>query len=91
MESKSHAFKERSSAALHDRQLQKALGNVRSGFIDKRAKARAALPEFDDLRDRARDIKDHVLGHLDVYLERYERKVTESGGHVHWGTNNRYA
>ena len=84
MESKSHAFKANSSAALHDRQLQKALGNVRAGFIDKRAKARAALPEFDDLRDQARDIKDHALAHLDLYLERYERKVTESGGHVHW-------
>ena len=84
MESKSHAFKANSSAALHDRQLQKALGNVRAGFIDKRAKARAALPEFDDLRDEARDIKDHALAHLDLYLERYERKVTESGGHVHW-------
>jgi L-lactate dehydrogenase complex protein LldF len=84
MESKSHAFKANSSAALHDKQLQKALGNVRAGFIDKRAKARAALPEFDDLRDEARDIKDHALAHLDLYLERYERKVTASGGHVHW-------
>ena len=36
------------------------------------------------LRDQARDIKDHVLDHLDIYLERYEAKVKESGGHVHW-------
>ena len=39
---------------------------------------------FDALRDQARDIKDHVLDHLDIYLERYEAKVKESGGHVHW-------
>jgi L-lactate dehydrogenase complex protein LldF len=25
-----------------------------------------------------------VLDHLDIYLERYETKVKESGGHVHW-------
>ena len=57
---------------------------MRSGFIGKRAQARAALPEFDDLRDQARDIKNHTLDHLDLYLERYEEKVTATGGHVHW-------
>ncbi|PKQ03604.1 MAG: (Fe-S)-binding protein, partial [Alphaproteobacteria bacterium HGW-Alphaproteobacteria-10] len=50
----------------------------------KRAKARDALPEFDALRDAARDMKNHVLAHLDLYLERYEAKVVESGGQVHW-------
>ena len=33
------------------------------------------LPEFEALRDSARDIKDHTLAHLDLYLEAYERKV----------------
>ena len=30
------------------------------------------MPEFELLRDQARDIKDHVLAHLDVYLEKFE-------------------
>ena len=77
-------FKTSSSKALLDAQLQKALGNVEKGFIDKRQKAADALPEFDALRDNARDIKNHVLAHLDLYLEEYERNVTASGGHVHW-------
>ncbi|MFK8032895.1 MAG: LutB/LldF family L-lactate oxidation iron-sulfur protein [Hyphomicrobiales bacterium] len=80
-------FKENSSAALKDKQLQKALGNVEKGFIDKRAKAAANLPEFEALRDRSRDIKDHVLGHLDHYLEAYEAKVQDSGGKVHWAAS----
>ena len=84
MEPTSHAFQDNVRKALNDDQLQRALGNVKTGFIDKRAKARAALPEFDQLRDQARDIKDHSLAHLDLYLEEYERKVTYSGGHVHW-------
>ena len=70
-------------AALADAQLQKALGNVRGGFIDKRRKAVDALPEFEALRDSARDIKDHTLAHLDLYLEAYEAKVIAAGGHVH--------
>jgi L-lactate dehydrogenase complex protein LldF len=78
------AFKANARAALGNPNLQAALRGSRGNFIDKRAKARAGLPEFDDLRDRARDIKNHVLANLDLYLERYEAAVTASGGHVHW-------
>ncbi len=77
-------FKENASRALKDPQLQRALSNVKTGFIAKRAEARAALPEFDELRAVAVEIKNHVLDHLDIYLEDYERKVIASGGHVHW-------
>jgi L-lactate dehydrogenase complex protein LldF len=77
-------FRENAHEALGDAQLQRALGNVRQGFIDKRAAVAAKLPEFEALRDSARDIKNHALEHLDLYLERYERKVTDAGGHVHW-------
>ncbi|GGH11519.1 iron-sulfur cluster-binding protein [Alsobacter metallidurans] len=77
-------FKDNAHRALQDEQLQKAMGNVRQGFIDKRAVVAAKLPEFEALRDSARDIKNHALAHLDLYLEQYESKVTAAGGHVHW-------
>jgi L-lactate dehydrogenase complex protein LldF len=77
-------FKENAARALSDPQLQRALSHVKTGFIAKRAEARAALPEFDELRGVAAGIKNHVLDHLDIYLEEYERRVIASGGHVHW-------
>lgn len=77
-------FKSNAAQALSDEQLQKALGNVRVGFIEKRQIVADALPEFEALRDNARDIKNHTLAHLDLYLESYCEKVEESGGHVHW-------
>ena len=80
----SNAFKDNAHKAMHDPQLQQALNHVRSAFIEKRAKAAADLPEFEALRDSARDIKAHTLKHLDLYLEAYEQKVTEAGGHVHF-------
>ncbi|HEX8664859.1 MAG TPA: LutB/LldF family L-lactate oxidation iron-sulfur protein, partial [Beijerinckiaceae bacterium] len=80
-------FKDNAKAALADEQLQIALSKVRTGFIDKRAQAAARLPEFEALRDSARDIKNHTLAHLDLYLEAYEEKVTASGGHVHFARN----
>jgi L-lactate dehydrogenase complex protein LldF len=77
-------FKQHAREALDDPQLQKAMRHVRSGFIDKRARAAEALPEFDALRDSAKAIKDHALANLDLYLMAYEEKVLASGGHVHW-------
>ena len=44
------------------------------------------MPEFEALRERARDVKEHVLANLDAYLERYEAEVTRQGGHVHWAS-----
>jgi L-lactate dehydrogenase complex protein LldF len=77
-------FKQNAKRALGDAQLQRALGNVRSHFIDKRAEAVARLPEFEALRAAAKTIKDHTLAHLDLYLEAYEARVTAAGGHVHF-------
>jgi L-lactate dehydrogenase complex protein LldF len=84
MEILTAAFKANAKHALKDPQLQKALGHVRAGFIEKRAKATEALPEFDQIRDAARDIKNHTLQHLDLYLEAYEEKVRAAGGEVHY-------
>jgi L-lactate dehydrogenase complex protein LldF len=77
-------FKENAHAALLDAQLQKALQHVRGNFVEKRANAALRLPEFEALRDSARDIKNHTLAHLDLYLEAYEAKVVAAGGHVHY-------
>lgn len=84
MDIRTPQFKDNAVTALADQQLQRALGNVRSGFIEKRRKAMDALPEFEALRDASRDIKDHTLAHLDLYLEAYEERVTAAGGTVHW-------
>ena len=76
-------FKDNVHEALHDERLQGALLHARN-FIGRRSSAVDRLPEFDALRDSARAIKDHTLAHLDLYLEAYERKVAEAGGHVHY-------
>lgn len=80
-------FKDNARQALADPQLQRALGHVKRGFIGRRQTAVDKLPEFDALRDAAREIKNHTLVHLDLYLERYEDKVRSSGGHVHFARN----
>ncbi|NQW11916.1 MAG: iron-sulfur cluster-binding protein [Alphaproteobacteria bacterium] len=84
MQATSHNFKANARRALDDAVLQRALGNIKTGFQEKRRQVIAELPEFEALRDQGRDIKNHTLAHLDYYLERFEEKVTASGGVVHW-------
>jgi len=73
--------------ALADTTLQKGLATAKLGFRDRRTAAVALLPEFETLRDEARGIKNHVLANLDLYLEEFERRVIERGGHVHWAAD----
>ena len=80
-------FPERVSIAILDKRLQAALDHASGGFVQKRAALVAALPEFEALRERARSVKEHVLAHLDTYLERYEEQVKRQGGQVHWASS----
>jgi L-lactate dehydrogenase complex protein LldF len=77
-------FKGNAKAALADEDLQNALRFVEVNFVSRRREVVDKLPEFDALRDSSRDIKDHTLAHLDLYLEEYEERVTAAGGHVHY-------
>ncbi len=78
------AFRRQARQALADPVLRQAMSRAGGGFAGARREAAARLPEFDALCDAARDIKDHVLSHLDLYLEAYERQTVQNGGHVHW-------
>ena len=80
----SQGFKQNAHTALGDEDLQRSLGVLESNFIARRKFVADKLPEFDALRDAARDIKNHTLAHLDLYLEEYERRVVAQGGHVHY-------
>ncbi|MEQ9489978.1 MAG: LutB/LldF family L-lactate oxidation iron-sulfur protein [Alphaproteobacteria bacterium] len=84
MDPTSIRFTENARDALGNRNLQQALGVMKVGFVDRRAQAKARLPEFETLRDEAKAIKDHTLAHLDLYLTEYEKRVIETGGVVHW-------
>ena len=91
MKSSSHTFKKNSEQALLDTQLQSALDKAGSGFIERRRAAMAALPEFEQLRASARQIKEHTLSRLDEYLLQFEQQVVANGGQVHWASTPKQA
>ena len=84
MEATTLRFRERAAAALADTQLQVALAGIKAGWQAGRTRAAARLPEFEQLRDLGKAVKDHALAHLDLYLEAFEARVVEQGGQVHW-------
>lgn len=69
----------RERTAWHD----KALYTVRS----KRDRMAQSLPEWEQLREAASQIKQHTLSHLADYLEKFERNATANGIVVHWAAD----
>jgi L-lactate dehydrogenase complex protein LldF len=84
MEATSRTFEANAHDALGNETLQSALGKMRAGFPLARQITIGRLPEFEELREQGKAIKDHTLAHLDYYLEAYEKNVQAAGGHVHW-------
>jgi hypothetical protein len=84
MQSTAHAFKQNVCRRTARPRPATVAGDLKAASQERRRLAAERLPEFDALRAQARDIKDHALAHLDLYLERFEAKVQAMGGHVHW-------
>jgi len=51
---------------------------------EKRDKAAHQIPEWEELREQASQIKENVLSKLHEYLLQFEQRVLENGIHVHW-------
>jgi L-lactate dehydrogenase complex protein LldF len=76
-------FIQSSERAVQDLALRRRL-RVLDNYVRKRNEAFAELAEGDELRDRARAIKEHTIANLDRYLLELETSVQRLGGIVHW-------
>lgn len=73
-------FDDRAREAIGNTQLQGGLFIIGKIFTAMRDHALAQMPEFEALRDQARDIKKHTLENLDTYLLQFEERVAEMAG-----------
>ncbi|MDA8080172.1 MAG: LutB/LldF family L-lactate oxidation iron-sulfur protein [Actinomycetota bacterium] len=78
------SFKSRSTREIRNLQMRKNISHATSTIREKRKKVVSEVENWEELRTRAAQIKQHTLSNLDFYLEEYERNVTEAGGQVHW-------
>jgi L-lactate dehydrogenase complex protein LldF len=79
-------LRQRARHALGDRFLHEALDIATTKFIGLRREAFESFPQGEQLRDRARAIKEATLQRLDEHLERLVDNVERLGGHVHFAT-----
>ncbi len=77
-------FPEAAAGALADSQLRHNLGHATRTIRAKRDTVVGELPDWEELREAGRAIKERVLRHLDDYLLMLETAVVRAGGVVHW-------
>ena len=78
-------------SALGDARLQGAIYSATGRLAGGRRSAVASLPDYEELRQHAHDIKKHTLDHLDHYLEQLERNVLARGGKLIWARDGKDA
>lgn len=68
------------AAPQHEQTHDKRLWDLRM----QRDKEMHGIPEWEELRQRASDIKEHTLSHLDEYLDQFITRAEANGVHVHF-------
>jgi L-lactate dehydrogenase complex protein LldF len=81
------SFQVAAKGLLTDSQLRKNVRHATNVIQTKRGIVVGEMPDWQELRESGRQIKQHTLEHLDYYLEQFERNCTAAGGVVHWARN----
>ena len=72
---------------MGDSQLRKNVRHATKVIQTKRSKVVGEMPDWQDLREAGKQLRQHTMRHLDFYLEQFERNCTAAGGVVHWARN----
>ena len=86
MEIKTRDFKAGSRRAVKNVRVQEAARRATGNLLRERNNAAAELPEWEDLRNRAREIKANTIDRLDEYLAQFADSVDKAGGKVVWAS-----
>ena len=78
------SFPEAARVELQNTQLRTNLRHATDTIRAKRARVVAELPDWEELRESGKAIKQELLANLDRYLLQFEAALEAVGGHVHW-------
>jgi iron-sulfur cluster protein len=81
------SFPKAASLALRDSQLRRNLTKATTTIRAKREGAVSEVPDWQELREAGRAIKDASLVALDRHLSSLEAAVVAAGGVVHWAND----
>ena len=77
-------FQASAKQALANTQLRHNLSKATHTIRAKSAQVISEMPDWQELREAGRALKERTLRHLDTYLLELEASVQQAGGHVHW-------
>ena len=77
-------FKKAAHVLLGNTQIRANVRRATETIRNKRALVVGEMPDWEQLRDSAQQIKRRVLANLPGYLEQFEAACTAAGGQVHW-------
>jgi L-lactate dehydrogenase complex protein LldF len=80
----SPVFPMAAKAALGDTQMRKNVRHATDVIQAKRARVVGEMPDWQQLREAGKQIRQHTMEHLDFYLQQFEENCTRAGGVVHW-------
>jgi L-lactate dehydrogenase complex protein LldF len=69
---------------MGDAQLRKNVRHATEVIQAKRARVVGEMPDWQQLREAGKQIREHTMRYLDTYLEEFEANCTRAGGVVHW-------
>ncbi|MDY2946354.1 MAG: LutB/LldF family L-lactate oxidation iron-sulfur protein [Mannheimia varigena] len=75
-------FKQRIEQQVNNEMVRKALVKAQETIGANRQRMVDELGNWEEWRDDAKQIRNHVLANLDAYLFQLSEKVTQNGGHV---------
>jgi L-lactate dehydrogenase complex protein LldF len=78
------SFPEAARVELANVQLRTNLRAATDTIRAKRARVVEEVPDWEELRDAGRAVKQDVLANLERYLTQFEAAVEAAGGQVHW-------
>lgn len=81
------SFEQRAMLALQDQFLRGAIRFTTDRLKAAKAKASVELGDWEQWRDRGKQIRSHTIAHLDYYLNEFASNVEKAGGHVHFAQN----
>lgn len=78
------AFKKRVDNQIHNEMMRKAVVKAQETIGANRQKMVDELGHWEEWRDLAKQIRNHVLANLDAYLYQLSEKVQQNGGKVYF-------
>ena len=84
------AFKKRVETQIENEMMRKAIVKAQETIGANRQRMVDELGNWEEWRDDAKQIRNHVLANLDAYLYQLSEKVTQNGGHVFFAPGSQH-